>query len=87
MEIDNITSLFVIYRYDSTTGTFTLPSGGDGFYYFSVYYRVRNFEYGTFDIQINGEVLCTAHAEQQEVADSGQGACSGAIYATEGEYN
>ena len=29
--------LFIVYRYDSTTGTFTVPSGGDGFYYFSVY--------------------------------------------------
>ena len=36
-EMDAITSLFIVYRYDSKTGTFTVPSGGDGFYYFSVY--------------------------------------------------
>ena len=35
METDSITSLFIIYRYDSTTGTFTAPPSGDGFYYFS----------------------------------------------------
>ena len=37
LEMDSITSLFIVYRYDSTTGTFTVPPGGDGFYYFSVY--------------------------------------------------
>ena len=29
--------VIVVYRYNSTTGTFTVPPGGDGFYYFSVY--------------------------------------------------
>ena len=33
----SIPSLFIVYRYYNTTGTFTVPSGGDGFYYFSVY--------------------------------------------------
>ena len=37
VEMDSITSLFIVYRYNSTTGTFTVPPGGDGFYYFSVY--------------------------------------------------
>ena len=32
MEMDFITSLFIVYRYDNTTGTFTVPPGGDGFY-------------------------------------------------------
>ena len=38
VEMDIITSLFIVYRYDGTIGTFTVPPGGDGFYYFSVYY-------------------------------------------------
>ena len=37
VDTDTITPLFIVYRYDSTTGTFTVPPGGDGFYYFSVY--------------------------------------------------
>ena len=37
VEMDSITSLFIVYRYNSGTGTFTVPSGGDGFYFFSVY--------------------------------------------------
>ena len=84
--MDSITSLFIIYRYDNTTGTFTVPSGGDGFYYFSAYFVVRYYEYARFDIQINGETLCTAFTdeEQQAAADDGQAACSAATYATEG---
>ena len=46
----NSFSLNFIYRYDSTTGSFTVPSGGDGFYYFSVYLLVHNGEYSRFDI-------------------------------------
>ena len=48
-----------IHRYDSTTGTFTVPPGGDGFYYFSTYLLVVGGEWGDFEIQINGEMLCS----------------------------
>ena len=61
-----------------------MPSGGEGFYYFSVYFRVKDFEFGFFDIQNNGEVLCTAHTDQEEVNDDGQAVCIGAIYAAAG---
>ena len=30
--------LLIVYRYDSSTGMFVVPSGGDGFYYFSAYF-------------------------------------------------
>ena len=73
-----------ICRYDSTTGRFTAPLGGDGFYYFSAYFVVRYNEYAVFDIQINGETLCTAYTDQQDPVDNGQAACSAATYVTEG---
>ena len=62
-----------------------MQSGGDGFYYFSTYLVVTDYEYGTFDIQINGETLCTAYTEEEDTsaADRGQAACSGAAYVTE----
>ena len=74
------------FRYDSSTGTFTVPPGGDGYYYFSIYLVVNHLEYGAFDIVINGERLCTAYTEQQvsSEGDPGQAACSGAAYVTEG---
>ena len=43
-----------------------MPSGGDGYYYFSTYLLVDNDEYGAFDIRVNGETLCTAVTEQQD---------------------
>ena len=86
VEMYTITSLFIVYRYDRTTGTFTVPSGGDGFYYFSVYFVVIFFKSAAFDIQINGEVLCTAFTEEHQQAqpDYGQAACSAASSVTEG---
>ena len=72
-----------IFRYDSTTGTFTVPPGGDGYYYFSTYLYVVQGESGSFDIIINGEILCTAETYHSEYND-GPAVCGGAIYMTEG---
>ena len=85
MQIDSITSLFIFCRYDSTTGTFTVPSDGDGLYYFSVYLVVIAGKWSYFDLQLNGEVLCTAFADNQETMyDEGQSACSTTVYVVEG---
>ena len=85
MEMDSITSLFIVYRYDSTTGTFTVPPGGDGFYYFSLYLLVRGGKYATFDIEVNGFKLCTAYTEQfQTSTDEAHTSCSTVTYAAEG---
>ena len=85
VEMDSITSLFIVYRYNSATGTFTVPPGGDGYYYFSTYLTVFYEEYGRFDLQVNGEILCSAHADQQDTPnDPGQAACSGVTYAIAG---
>ena len=61
-----------------------MSPGGDGYYYFSTYFVVFHYEYAQFDIQINGQILCTAYTEQQDVFDPGQSACSATTNATEG---
>ena len=62
-----------------------MPPGGDGFYYFSAYFLIFYDEWGRFNIEINGEVLCSAQTDQQgTTTDEGQAACSAATYATEG---
>ena len=73
--------LFVVYRYDNSTGTFTVPSGGDGFYYFSVYFIVRQFEHAGFAIEINEEFICTAWADRDNsiYADPGPTSCLGLL--------
>ena len=64
-----------------------MPSGGDGFYYFSAYFTVYYFEHAYFDIQINGESICTAHADRNgsDNTDPGPTSCSAATYADEGK--
>ena len=82
MEPDEV---YFICRYDSTTGTFTVPSGGDGYYYFSVFLVVNNDEFGRFDIQINGETLCSPYGDQHDTpGDPGQVACGATTYAVTG---
>ena len=64
-----------------------MPPGGDGFYYFSTYLTGNPDEIGIFDIQINGNTICAAIAEQQETSgDVLQGFCGGVTYATQGTY-
>ena len=67
-------------RYKSATGTFTVPPGGDGIYYYSVYLLVQDDEYSSFDIELNGDFLCTAYNDQQDtVFEEGPATCSATI--------
>ena len=87
VEMDSITSLFNIYRYNSSTGTFTVPPGGDGFYYFSSHFLVLSFEFAGFAVEINGETICSAYGERESSPndDPGPISCSGASFAAEGK--
>ena len=62
-----------------------MPPGGDGHYYFSVYIIISSAEFGYFDIEINGDLLCTAFGDQGDMPlDDGSEACNAATYATQG---
>ena len=77
--------MVLICSYNSTTGTFTVPPGGDGFYYFSIYLFAASGEYARFDIHINGLRLCTASTDQDgSPGDRCQAACSAASYVSSG---
>ena len=73
-------------RYDSTTGTFTVPPGGDGYYYFSTYMRVAGGEVVNFDVELDGELICSVTADIQDSSSGDREitSCSGATYAFEG---
>ena len=64
-----------IFSYDSTTGVFTVPSGGDGVYYFSVFLLVPYGEYVNIDMTLNDDVICSIQADQN---NSGSGDCQAA---------
>ena len=59
---DEVSYLF-ISRYDSSTGVFTVPPGGDGVYYFSVYLLVPDGESAFIDMMLNGEVICSTYPD------------------------
>ena len=63
-----------------------MPPGGDGLYYFSVYLTVVYSDYGRFDIQVNGETICTAYGETNDstIHDSDHRSCSGVAIVVEG---
>ena len=64
---------------------FTVPPGRDGFYYFSTFLLGWYDEVSLFDLQINGDVLCTVRLEQENTPlDLLQSACSVVIYAAQG---
>ena len=78
--------LLAINRYDSTTGTFTVPSGGDGYYYFSVYLAIEGDAAVVFDVEVNGALLCSANSDLTEspATDRDSASCSGITYTSEG---
>ena len=63
-----------------------MPSGADGFYYFSVFLTINPERNGFFDVEINGELVCTVLGDQDESsADYGSASCSGVVEAAEGK--
>ena len=64
-----------------------MPSGGDGYYYFSANLHTPGDEYGYFNIEINGEVLCTALGDTQDLSVIElHTACDTVTYAEEGTH-
>ncbi len=76
----------IFFRYDSATGTFTVPPGGDGLYY-NTYLNVDDGDSAYFNIRVNGEILCTAHGDNYHngAYDYPQATCSGLAQLTEGK--
>ena len=73
--------------YDSTTGVFTVPSGGDGVYYFSTSVRVDFGETGRFDMHVNDNDICTTWPDNTDngTGDAATGSCSAVVDLVEGD--
>ena len=62
-----------------------MPPGGDGFYCWTLYLMGGNGKNSQFDIEMNGERLCSVRMDQQQTSDDvGQAACSAIAYAAQG---
>ena len=46
-----------------------MPSGGDGYYYFSVYLVGSHSEDVHFDMELNDDVICTSFLDQGNSGD------------------
>ena len=70
--MESTTSLPILFisSYNSTTGLFTVPPGGDGVYYFSLYLLVDDGEVATFDMRHNNNVICSANPGHNHHGDT-----------------
>ena len=59
-------------------GVFTVPPGGDGYYYISTHFVVLGFKYAFIDAQVNGVAVCTAYENNQDDYNGNAG-CSAAV--------
>ena len=84
VKMDSITSLFIVCRYNNSTGIFTVPCSGNGYYYFSVFFTVNSGEFGYFDVEINGELICTVSSNLTQTSEFKTTSCNGTAYAVEG---
>lgn len=76
----------VLFRYDGNSGLFTVPSGGDGLYYFSTELLVESSQFNIFDININDENLCeTIGDDNNQGSDYPHVSCSGVASLVEGK--
>ena len=73
--------------YDSTSGVFTVPPGGNGIYYFSVYVLVDNGEAANFDITVNDDNICSTFPDHSNsgAIDLAPGSCSALINVVAGK--
>ena len=87
--MESTTSLPVLFisSYDSTTGLFTAPPGGDGVYYFSTYVFVQDDEFGVFSMRLNYGVICSSRPDRGNNGDNNYstGSCSAVVNVVAGK--
>ena len=64
-----------------TMGIFTVPSGGDGVYYFSTYLMVDDGEVARFEMRLNNVDICTTLPDHNNngALDYAIGSCSAVV--------
>lgn len=76
----NHCKLILLFRYNSTTGKFTVPSGKGGLYFFSMYIQMQG-ERGVIQLRKNGLeccAICTVEVDHSRTAAHvAQVTCSG----------
>ena len=73
------TRTLYFFRYNSTTGMFTVPPGGDGMYFFYIFMKVDWGEYALFEIRINNVRMCSANGDHDTLASDNPSATCGVV--------
>ncbi len=73
-------------RYNPATGIFTVPTGGAGTYFLSIYFSVDIAKSAVLKMVGNGDLICEADGDHDSGAgDRANGGCSGVAQLSEGE--
>ena len=77
MAVSDLFYFYLICSYDSTTGQFTVPSGGAGLYFLYTNFYGDDRKHMDFFIRVNGTNLCAAFADMHSsgVDDNGTPSC------------
>ena len=85
MDIRQNLQVSLHFSYDDSTGIFTVPAGGAGYYYFHTNLVSDDNEVSLFDIEVNGEQTCTGLGDSSDALDYGTATCSIAVDVQEGK--
>ena len=63
-----------------------MPTGGEGYYFFTNHFTVNPGDIVYIDLRVNGEEVCTMFDEnQQTLGDYSNGGCSAVLLLDEGK--
>ena len=79
--------MLTISRYEPDTRVFTVPPGGEGYYFLTIYVTVWYSEFVEIDLRVNGKVVCTMYEDNYETSgDWSNGGCSAVTQVTQSKY-
>ena len=76
-----------VFRYNSSTGQFTVPRGGTGLYFLYTNFFAENDRFADFAVRVNEGQVCYAKADMDntDAADNGTPSCGVATLLSEGK--
>ena len=79
-------TLLVLFRYNPTTGVFTVFPGGAGYYFFTNHFTVSGGELAFIDLRVNGEEVCLIRDDNLDSpGDTSSAGCSAVVLLAEGK--
>ena len=76
----------LVFRYNSTTGQFVVPTGGAGLYFLYTNFLADEQEFANFFIRVNDQAICGAFSDMNDIGvnDNGTPSCGSVAILIEG---